>query len=105
MSVGISVRRDNRLLSLTLVLIVALVSVLSAAHLSAHQTPDSSSFEDCLALHTTGLDSAFTESKPTHFQLPKPQQQYQLADYRPAVAPYFRLGPRAPPVVLLNSSQ
>lgn len=97
MSIGMSVRRDNRILSLTLVLIVALVSALSAAHLSAHQTPDSSSFENCLALHATGLDSAFTEPANIHFQLPKPEQRYQLSDYRPTVAPYFRPGPRAPP--------
>lgn len=89
----------NKFLSITLALIIALVSALSAAHLNAHQTPDTVSIEDCLALHATALDSAIDEIEYLGSVEPRLTQKIQILAYFPVIGNFFRLKPRGPPVL------
>jgi len=90
-------RIDKRALGLALALVVALASALSAAHLSAHHTLDVGSIEDCLSLHTTGLDTAWIEPADATLSLPIAETGYPLTDYRPTAPSHFRPRSRAPP--------
>ncbi len=88
---------SNRFLGISLALLIALVSALSAAHLNAHQTPDTVSIEDCLELHATGLDSAIVELESPHFAEPPFNQVIQVPVYSPVIRNHFRPQPRGPP--------
>jgi len=88
---------NNRFLGLSLVLLIALVSALSAAHLNAHQKPDTVSIEDCLALHTTGLDSAIVEFERPDFVEPPFNQIIEIPVYSPVIRNHYLPQPRGPP--------
>ena len=88
---------NNRFLGIILALLIALVSALSAVHLNAHQTPDTASIEDCLALHTTGLDLAIVEVERPDFVEPPFNQIIQMPVYSPVIRNHFRPQPRGPP--------
>ncbi len=90
----------TRFLALSLALLLACASALSASHLPAHQSSDSHVEETCLALHTVGLDAADLDSGKGQAASPVTVWRCELAVFQPHIRSFIRPSTRAPPFFL-----